>query len=181
MFEFKIALNDDDYLLFNQYHLLNSPMGKRNLKYFRLIIPFFCFLVVVIFSLAESDFLLVLNEAIAMTILSILWIVFSKKIILKSMKKNIIKMRKDGKLPYSNEEAILRFDDESVHEITPSTENKMKYSMIEKIAVTEKAIYIYFNSMQACILPVIAFSDEEKKQKFLRFINMKAEISRETK
>jgi hypothetical protein len=29
MFEFKITLSDDDYLLFNQYHLLNSLSGKK--------------------------------------------------------------------------------------------------------------------------------------------------------
>jgi hypothetical protein len=29
MFEFKITLDDEDYLLFNQYHLLNSPTGKK--------------------------------------------------------------------------------------------------------------------------------------------------------
>jgi hypothetical protein len=108
-----------------------------------------------------------------MTFTSILWIGFSKKIILKFMTIGIKKMKKEGRLPYSNE-AILKFDDEYIHEITPNTENKTKYSLIEKIAVTEKAIYIYFSSVQAYILPVTAFSEEMDKIKFLEFINMKA-------
>lgn len=180
MFEFKITLDDDDYSLYNQYHLLNSPSGKKTLMYFRLIIPFISFMVVVIFSIADSDFLLILIEAILMTILSVLWIAYSKKILLKSMKKNIKNSKREGKLPYNNE-AILKFDDESVHEIAPNTENKTKYSMIEKIAVTEKAIYIYFSSVQAYILPMIAFSDEMEKLKFLDFINLKADILKEAK
>lgn len=180
MFEFKITLDDTDYLLFNQYHLLNSPAGKKSLLSFRFIIPFICFMFVVIFFIAGSDFQLILIEAIVMTILSISWVGLSKKMILKSMKNRIKKMKKEGKLPYDSE-AILKFDDESIHEITPNTEMKTKYSVIEKIAVTEKAIYIYFSSVQAYILPVTAFSEEMEKLKFLEFINSKVDILRDAK
>ena len=180
MFEFKINLDDEDYLLFNQYHLLNSPSGKKSLMSFRFIIPFFCFMIIVIFCIAGADFELILIEAIVLTVLSILWIGFSKKKLLKSMNKRIIKMKKEGRLPYSNE-AVLKFDDEKIHEITPNTENITKYLLIEKIAVTEKAIYIYFSTIQAYILPVTAFSAEREKLKFLEFINMKIDILKEAK
>lgn len=175
MFEFKITLDDDDYLLFNQYHLLNSSSGKKYLLVYRLIVLFICLMVIVIFSIAGADFGLILVEAILMTIFSVLWIGFSKKKILKSMNKRILKLKKEGRLPYSNE-AILKFDDEKIHEITPNTENITKYSLIEKIAVTEKAIYIYFSSIQAYILPVTAFSEEMEKLKFLELINEKVDI-----
>lgn len=180
MFEFKITLDDDDFLLFNQYHLLNSPSGKKYLMAYRLIILFICLMVIVIFSIAGADFELILIEAILMTIFSVLWIGLSKKKILKSMKKRILKIKKEGRLPYSNE-AILKFDDEKIHEITPNTENITKYSLIEKIAVTEKAIYIYFSSIQAYILPATAFSEEIEKLKFLEFIDTKVGILGDTK
>lgn len=180
MFVFNINLNDDDYILFNQYHLLNSPSGKKTLLSFRFIIPLICFLVVVIFCLAGSDFLLIIIEAVFMTIFSILWVVFSKNMLLKSMKKRIIKLKKEGRLPYTNE-GILRFDEESIQEITPNTETKTNYSLIEKIAVTEKAIYIYFGSVQAFLLPLTTFSDENEKQKFLEFISLKVDNYRGTK
>ncbi|WP_024294466.1 YcxB family protein [Lacrimispora indolis] len=176
MFEFNIFLDDNDYLLFNQYHLLNSPSGKKSLMSFRLIIPFLCFMVLVIFCIAGSDFELILIEAIMMTVFSILWIGYSKKIILKSMNNRVIQMKKEGRLPYSNE-AILKFDNEKIHEITPNTENVIKYSLIEKVAITEKAIYIYFSSVQAYILPVTAFSEEMEKLKFLEFIKEKGELA----
>jgi hypothetical protein len=180
MFEFKINLDDDDYLLFNQYHLINSPIGKKTLMSYRFIIPIICFMFVFIFWIAGSDYQLILIEAIMMTIFSIYWIVYSKKLIIKYIKKRIIKMKKEGRLPYSKE-AILKFDDECIHEITPNTENKTKYLLIEKIAVTEKAIYIYFSSIQAYIIPVTAFSEEMEKLKFLEFIHLKVNISRDTK
>jgi hypothetical protein len=180
MFEFKITLNDDDYILFNQYHLLNSPSGKKSLMSLRFIIPFICFMFITIFCIAGSDFELILIESILMTIISIFGIGFSKKKILKSMNKRIIKLKKEGRLPYSNE-AILKFDDEKIHEITPDTENVTKYSLIEKIAVTENVIYIYISSLQAFILPVTAFSGEMEKLKFLEFMNMKVDILKSTK
>jgi AMMECR1 domain-containing protein len=56
-----------------------------------------------------------------------------------------------------------------------------KYTLIEKIAVTEKAIYIYFSSVQAYILPVTAFAEEKSKLEFLEFINSKVNILRDAK
>mgnify|MGYP001954218965 CR=1 FL=1 len=91
-----------------------------------------------------------------------------------------MKMKKEGRLPYNNE-AIIKFDDEGIHEISSDNESNVKYSTIEKIAVTEKAIYIYVNSVQACILPVTAFSQDSEKQRFLEFINSKVNGLRDTK
>jgi len=59
MFEYKITLNDNDYIQFNKYHLLNSPSGKKSLWIYRLFIPIICLMVVIIFAIAGSDSLLV--------------------------------------------------------------------------------------------------------------------------
>ena len=174
MFEFKITLDDNDYLLFNHYHIFNSRSGKKSLIFYRFIIRYICLMIIFIFWIVGSDFELIIIEAILMAIISIWWIIYGKKSILKSINKRIIKVKKEGRLPYSNE-SILKFDEEKIHEITPNTENIMKYSLIEKIAVTEKAVYIYFGALQAYILPVKAFTDEMEKLKFLEFINSKAE------
>lgn len=178
MFEFNVTLSDDDYLLFNKYHLLNSPIGKKGLMSIRFFIPFICFMFVIILCIAGSDFGLILIESILMTIISIIWIGFSKKVFLKSMNNRILKMKREGRLPYSNQ-AIFKFDNEKIQEITPDSESVIKYSLVEKIAVTENAIYIYISSVQAYILPVTVFTDEMEKVKFLEFIKMKSDIIKE--
>lgn len=172
MFEFKVTLDDSDFILFNKYHLLNSAIGKKSLLPFRFIFPFISFMFVTIFIILQADLNLIIIEAVSLTILSVLWIGFSKKMILKSMENGIKKMKKGGRLPYSRE-VVLKFDDECIHEIAPDTENKTKYTLIEKIAVTEKAIYVYFSAVQAYILPITAFSDEKEKHEFLEFIKLK--------
>ncbi|NLD59215.1 MAG: YcxB family protein [Clostridiales bacterium] len=172
MFEFKFALDDNDYLLFNRYHLLNSPSGKKALTMYRLVVPIVFLAVILIFYIADAGPRLIIIEAILMAIVSALWLAFSDKLLLRSVNKNILKMKKTGRLPYSSE-AVLKFGEENVHEITPNTENKTDYSLIEKIAVTEKAIYIYFSTVQAYILPITAFSDEAERRRFLEFIHSK--------
>lgn len=172
MFEFKITLDDNDYLLFNQYFLLNSKIGKKTLMYYRLCVPFLSFIFIVLLYIVGTDSKLILTETIVLTILSIFMISYSKKIILRSVKNRMKNMKKEGRLPYGYE-ATIKFDDENIYEITPNTESKTKYSFVEKVAVTEKAIYIYINSIQAYILPVNVFTDEMEKSKFLEFINLK--------
>lgn len=172
MFEFKFTLGDEDYVLFNQYHLLNSPLGKKSLMNCRLSFPAVALALILIFWIVGLDSSLILTEAIVMIISSILWVVFSKKILLKTMSRKIVKMKKGSRLPYSSE-GTLTFDGESIHEVTLNTDNRTNYRLIEKIAVTEKAIYIYFSSVQAYILPLTAFSSDLEKQQFLEFITSK--------
>lgn len=172
MYEFKVTMNDEDYIHFNQYHLMNSPAGKRTLLYFRLVIPIICIGVVTIFMTSNSDYSLVLSETIAMTMISILWIVFSKKMILRNVAKNIKKVKKAGRLPYVKE-SILKFDDDGIHEIAPDTESRTKYSVVEKIVLTDKAICIYFSAAQAYIVPMNVFSEELERNRFLEFLHMK--------
>ncbi len=173
MFEYKITLGEDDYIRFNEFHMLNSPSGKKTLMACRLIGPLMCIMVLIVLIIANADILLFLLEAALMTVIAVFWIIFSNRIFFGSLRKRIIKLKKEGKLPY-HPESILRFDDEYIHMITPDTENKIKYTMIEKIAATEKAIYIYLNSMMASIIPTTVFSDDAEKQRFLEYIKSKA-------
>ena len=172
MYEFKVTLDDEDYILFNQYHLLNSSAGKKSLLFHRLTFPAISLLAIVIFILAEADQQLILSEAIMLIIVSVFFIIFSKKRILRSMKKRIIKMKKDGRLPY-HDEAVFKFDEENMYEIASMSENVTNYALIEKIAITDGAIYIYINSLSAYIIPVSVFATEAEKSEFLEFISSK--------
>jgi MFS superfamily sulfate permease-like transporter len=170
MFEFQVTLTDEDYLQFNVYHMLNGPDGKRSLLFTRLVVPMICFLTVL--TSAYSDPELAVIEAVILTIISVLWVIFSKKILAKSMKDNVNRMRKNGKLPYSAA-SIIKFDDACVHEITPDTETKTRYSAIEKIYDTEKAVYLFYSSLQAYILPANTFSNEAEKMRLMSFLHVK--------
>ncbi len=121
MFEFKINLSYDDYILFNNYSFLNSPSGKRLLMINKMMIPIFCFLCVVVLIAFNLDVLLILIEAIVLTILSILWIFFDKKIFLRILDKNLRKTEKEGRLSFEGEAVLILSKEEAQNAPTPVT------------------------------------------------------------
>lgn len=180
MFEFKVVLDEREYLLFNEYHFLNSRNGKNLLMFYRLLVPVVSLITVVTLYVLDPKLQAALFTGFVMTIFSILGVVFAKRMLLMIMKNAVLKLKKDGKLPY-NKQSTLRFNDEFIHEIMPDSEFKTKYAMIEKVAVTESAIYVYFGSIQAFVIPMSTFSNETEKRDFLEFINLKASTSRDCK
>lgn len=169
MYQFNYQCDDNDYFAFNQYHLENSVPGKKALLTFRLVIPVFCILVIMIFLVAHADAKFIIMESVILLIISVLWIIFAKKMYLQSIKKGIRKMHKKGKLPYSSQ-GTLSFGEQEITDSGSIGETKVCYSAIEKIGVTDQAIYLYFTAIQAFILPTSCFNSEKEKQDFLSFI-----------
>jgi len=126
----------------------------------------------IIFLGAGANSFVIISEAILLSIISILWIIFAKKIYLSSIKSNIKKLRKHGKLPFSNEGTLV-FDEEFINDISSLTEVKTRYSSVEKIGITETAIYIYISAMQAYIVPQTCFKSEEEMKNLLNFLASK--------
>lgn len=58
-----------------------------------------------------------------------------------SMKKNIKKLTKNGKLPFS-EEGTLIFDDDFISDINSTTESKTRYTSVQN-AVLLKRLFIF--------------------------------------
>ena len=174
MFQIKNSITEHDYLAFNEYHLLHSEQGKRAINMFRILTPVLSLLVIVIFWIAEVSQVLLITEIIALSIVSIVMAFYSKKILLKSVKKNIRKLEKDGKLPF-NKESTITFNDDSLHEKTIQTETSIQYAAIDKIIQGDQAIYVYFSAIQAFIFPYRSFESDEQKNEFITFLNAKCE------
>ena len=172
MFKFSFTLNDDDYFEFAKYDFFNNPVSKKALIVQRLFIPVVCLLVVLGFVLARLELLFIIIELVIMTVISAVWIVSTKSRISKRLRKHINKMKKSGKLPYS-EEITYIFNDDSFDSITPKDHSTSKYSVIERIAETEKYICFYVGAGQAHLVPLSAFADDSEKQRFLAFIQSK--------
>jgi len=176
MYEFKFTLTENDYIEFNIFHSRNSPMVKK----FTRFIYIFTFAIIALalgVNLAgiEEDLILMLVVTGSVLVLlgGLLFLLkkltFFDKAILK-LQMNL--MKGNGKLPFS-EQNFLQFEDDCFIENTVDTETKTKYSKIERIAVSEKAIYLYLTAMTANIIPVSVFESEQQKEEFLAFINGK--------
>ena len=171
MFKFSFTLNDDDYFEANKYHFLNSSAGKKAIWLLRLLMPI-AFALGILISCREISSFGRIITTIAWIIASVLWVIFAKSIVLKNLRKNIGKLKKDGKLPYNKETSIL-FDNESIIANTSESETKSNYQVIERVVENEKAVYIYVNSMQVYMIPLSAFADDEERKCFIAFIKNK--------
>lgn len=173
MFEFKVKLDDNDYVEFNKHCFLNSPSKIKGLKTYKLIGPVMFFLIDIAMGLWYGNLITFLITLVFSAIGSIYWVSISEKMYLKSVENNINEMKKDGKLPYNNEESIIKFDDDIVHETSQSIDCKTKYTYFEKINITEKYVFIFNSGASAYMIPVTVFSNKNEKERFLEFINSK--------
>jgi len=173
MFQFNYTLSEKDYYDFNEYHLLNSPMNKKGILFYCILLPVLLASMILFFWLRYQNFIQILIMIIAASILSALWILFLlKKLLLLNMKSQIKRIKKLGKVVWGVETAVS-FGEEFISDISELGESKFKYSVVEKIAVGKTAVYVYIEALRALILPFPVFESEEQKQEFLSFINNK--------
>lgn len=176
MFRFNITLSEEDYLQFSKYHYFNSTNGQKSFLAYRALAPMLSIMFVLVFLMAGADPLLIGIEAVVLGIFSVIFLRNSRKTVIRYIHKSVERAKKDGVLPYTPE-SVLTFDEEFVHEISPKSEQKMEYQLLQKIAVDEGAVYIYINAMQAYILPASCFVDEGEKETFLKFVRGKVSPS----
>jgi hypothetical protein len=170
MYNFNYCLSEKDYLEFNIYHIKNAPSQKRAALIIRL--PAIALLIVTaVLVLLSGGFSsnIIFGAAVASIFL------FGWDLIMRIAIKSQIKlMKRDGRAPYDANPQIS-FGEEEVHEISETSELKVKYVNVEKVCDDKKngAVYIFFSAMQAFILPHRAFESDAHRSEFLAFINGK--------
>ena len=164
MLQLNYKLTDEDYIEFNEFHqLIHSEVGKRNLFLLKLIGPMISILAIVIFILAKAEIMLIVTEVIVLCIFSIVCVAQARKIMKRGIRKTILKMKETEGLPFA-EETTLNFTEDQIIEITKGQEVKVDYKKVEDVCETEKAFYVYINSVEALIIPKRVLDQEEEKE-----------------
>ncbi|MCL2633916.1 MAG: YcxB family protein [Oscillospiraceae bacterium] len=169
MYQFKFSLNEKDYLEFNKHYLSNDLANRVFSIVFRLVIAIGFLVLVILKSFTDEGF--ILYYFISYGILGVSLIVFYKPIEMLTVRIIIKITKKRGKLPMGSEVTII-FEEDYIYEITEITETKIKYETIIKL-FEGKAIYIYFSSMQAFIIPLSVFESEIQYKEFKDYIHHK--------
>lgn len=95
---FDISVDDNDYIEFNIFHLFNSKEGKKSITSGRLIaaiISVFAFVIINIFDNDKSGHLL---YGIFLLIYSVVSFIRYPKRAKKKVKKNLTKLREEGRI-----------------------------------------------------------------------------------
>ena len=171
MYEFQVSLTEEDYVDFNIHHAFYAPQSKQTMRVGRWILPVMLLLLFLV-ATNSASFEEKLVPGAFLAIILLCWVVFFKKIMMRSIKKRIQKMKAVGKLPYS-ETTCVQFHEDYIIDISEDLEVKAAYTKIERIAIAPTATYVYCSVMQAFILPDKMFSDTADRLSLLRFLEEK--------
>lgn len=165
----KYNLTEDDYVNFNIYHLKNSSSLKRSIMINRFLTPLI--FLVMPFVLGNISNISFGYWAVIFVLTYILWVVLYEKNLYKINKKRIIKMLKEN----SNEgllgEKTLEVDEKQIKSIDKSGESTIYIKTIKNIVEDKEYIFVYTNSVEAIVIPLRAFSNNEDKEKFKALLN----------
>ena len=172
MFQFHYTLTEDDYIKFNMNHALNTKAGKKTGLILKSLVPCI-FVAMIVLSLSNGiSHSSLITEIVIFTIVSILWVILYKKIILRNIKKSMRMMKKSGRLPY-NINGTMTFDENLICDTAPTQETKTSYNLIEAIYTTNDAIYIYNSAVTAFILPYRFIENQATFNSFVDFLQAK--------
>ncbi len=173
IYKFDVFLDDKDYYEYNKFHILHSPYGKKQKKTIGIIFAVFALIVLIMMTIVES-FLAAVIAAIPMVILGVIMTLLYPLIVLLVVKIQIALMKKSPKKNYSPKSTV-QFLDETFVEETEVGKTETKYFVIDRISVTEQAIYMHMNAVLAYILPTSLFESDEALDEFIDFLKTKNE------
>ena len=156
--KYNINLNDNDYIEFNYSYLKHSKIGKYSILATRISFPVAMFVFVLALLIINIERSLILNVALIAVLATVLWWFTVPLMMRRNIKKNIMKMKSDGKLPY-HDKAVIEFLDDKVVETCEQGETIVEYRDVVSIYEERGYIYIFYGAMQAFILPERCFED----------------------
>ncbi|MBQ6893365.1 MAG: YcxB family protein [Clostridia bacterium] len=171
-YKFNIKLTENDYYEFNEFHGLRSKQGKQAILTLRVAIAvLFCIMALI--SLYGGGFS---YGTLVVLLFVVIFELGLPSFFRRNIKANLKAMKKNGKMAFSPESIIEFYEDKLIEE-TDVNKTEQKYVSVEKVCViTGKFIYIYISSVQAYIIPAMAFKDAAEFDEFVEFIKTKSPI-----
>lgn len=160
--KYQITVNEEDYIRFNIFHVNHSKSGKNSKIMMRLRYPILFILLLFIFYIAGVERTLIITEAVFMTVFCVIWCIFLPKIMEKSIRKQIKRMKTQGKLPYRADSEI-EFQESMIVEKSEQGELHVNYRDIENIYREQEYLYIYFGVAQAFIIPCHCLGEDTER------------------
>ena len=170
--KFKVNIEEEDYILYNIYIAFHSKSGRAALlkgRLFGLAISLFALLVMAVVH-AEKG--LILTEAAFLAVFSAVWFIAYPYFARKSIRKQILKLKEEGRLP-NEREALLEFRDDVIHEELVDGTRDVPYRDIMSVEENEDYIYLRKGVQEAILVPerclnvpiadFLAFMDEKVK------------------
>lgn len=170
LFQLNINLNEDDFFAFNNFHSFESLHGKKTIRKTRLIFILAMIILAVLFMLVMGLTTFSVIYTALLLLVTLLYMVFFKKILTRNVKTQIKRLKKIGKLPFEPVSTLEFYEDKMV-EITASSRTEQSYNIFERICVVkDRYILLYKSSVEAYILPVVQVKAQLNQEQFVDFL-----------
>ena len=167
MLTLQFTLTDEDYYEYSFSHQLTIPeYRKANATNRYKWLAIFGSLAIVCFLIS------LIGGGLFFTVYTIIGFASLQSSVKRNIVHSILLMKKTGKL-YPGPEIEMVFSDDLITITTDVSEEKLKYAGIERIIVGESAFYLYTAAVIALIVPFRAFTPNQEKDGFLRFVEEK--------
>ena len=173
LFQINKTLSEEDYLAYNIFQATESPYGKRMIRKRKIAILIYVatILLLVAFWLGWTTFAIIYVAAFGL--LTLLYILLLKKLVIRSVKAQIKQLKKTGKSLFTPTSTLEFYEDYFV-EISPSVRSEQKYAAIERIyVVKDRYIFMYFSSTGAYVLPIVQIKEQIDQEEFMAFLSRK--------
>ena len=173
LFQLNINLSEDDYLDFNKFHSFESMHGKKLINKTRVFFVLAMIVLAALFLLVMGFTTFSITYVALLSLFTLLYMVFFKKILTRNLKRQIKRLKKVGKLPFDLV-STLEFHEDKMVEITALQRTEQSYSIFERICVVKnRYILLYKSSVNAYILPVSQIKEQLKQEDFIEFLSKK--------
>ena len=173
LFQVTINLNEEDYLSFNNFHSFESVYGKKMIRKHRFFFTLIMVILAALCILVRGLTIFSVIYSVDLMLITLLYMLFLKKVLSWITKAQIKQFKKTGKLPYDPVSTFEFYEDKMV-EITPSNRTEQGYNIFERVCVVkDRYIILYKNIAVACILPVAQIKAQLNQEDLIDFLSKK--------
>lgn len=172
-YQFDITMTEEDYLAFNDFHSLESKAAQKQLNKSRIIFILAMAVLAVLYVLLSGFKPHVVIYLILVSLFTVLYVIFFKKIVKRTVRAQVKTMKKSGKLPF-DPLTQFEFHEDMVVEVTPSARTERRYDSIQRLCIVgDRYLYLYTSSVGAYVLPIAQLKAQTNIGEFLGFLRQK--------
>lgn len=172
--KYKIDLTEEDYVRFNIFYMAHSKAGKRGVNMARIVFPALAAVILMAFFAAGAEPGLIAVEAVLFAAAAGGWLLYAPKAVERGIRKQISRMKADGKLPF-HQNAEIEFGDVAIVEKNEQEEIRVNYQDIENVYPDSGYLYIFYSAVQAFIVPYRCLGED--RERVTEYIVNKKKIS----
>lgn len=168
--KFHLSITEEDYIAFNIHHAFHSESGKKVIQFGRFVPTVVAAVFYMIFLLAGMERRLLIVEGVALLVVCLVGYFKYPDLYRKSLRNNILKLKKEGRLPFSPE-TDLEFTETEMIETAPDGVKHTPYDAVIAIDETAEHVFIKIGALQSFILPIRCL--DGRKQELLDYLRNK--------